>query len=152
MQSFCAANGLTISVPKTEVVVFGGGHHDCAWKVADQHPKRSQSFTYLGMLFHEDRQIKHAVQARFSKACASVGSFPDILICNVRTRYSYWSDYSRPSCSRVPRTVVKSGPQLMQLLFRFGASSLCSTPSLAARVLALSRAASPLRSSFRNSL
>ena len=32
-QSFCAANGLTISIPKTEVVVFGGGHHHCVWKV-----------------------------------------------------------------------------------------------------------------------
>ena len=74
MQSFCAANGLTISVPKTEVVVFGGGHHDCAWKVAGQHLTCSQSFTYLGMLFHEDRNITHAVQARFNKACASVGS------------------------------------------------------------------------------
>ena len=28
MQSFYAANGLTISIPKTEIVVFGGGHHD----------------------------------------------------------------------------------------------------------------------------
>ena len=26
MQSFCSTNGLTISIPKTEVVVFGGGH------------------------------------------------------------------------------------------------------------------------------
>ena len=74
MQSFCAANGLTISIPKTEVVVFGGGHHDCVWKVAAQHLKRSKSFTYLGMLLHEDSKIRHAVQARFSKACASVGS------------------------------------------------------------------------------
>ena len=55
MQSFCAANGLTISIPKTDIVVFGGGHHDCVWKVAGQHLKRSKSFTYLGMLFHEDR-------------------------------------------------------------------------------------------------
>ena len=90
MQSFCAANGLTISIPKTQIVVFGGGHHDCIWKVAGQHLKRSKSFTYLGMLFHEDSKIRHAVQARFSKACASVGSiFPDSLSCNVRTRYSY---------------------------------------------------------------
>ena len=71
---FCAANGLTISIPTTEVVVFGEGHHDCAWKVAGQHLKRSKSFTYLGMRFHEDGKIRHAVQARFSKACASVGS------------------------------------------------------------------------------
>ena len=69
-----AANGLTISIPKTEIVVFGGGHHDCVWMVAGQHLKRSKSFTYLGMLFHEDSMIRHAVQARFSKACASVGS------------------------------------------------------------------------------
>ena len=50
MQSFCAANGLTISIPKTEVVVFVGGHHDCVWKVAGQHLKCNKSFTYLGML------------------------------------------------------------------------------------------------------
>ena len=77
MQTFYLANGLTtswISIPKTEVVVFGGGHHDCAWDVAGQHLKRSWSFAYLGMLFHEDRKIKHAVQARFNRACASVGS------------------------------------------------------------------------------
>ena len=35
-----------------------------------------------------------------------------------------------PSCSLVPHTVVKSGPQLMQPLSSFGKSSLCSTPSL----------------------
>ena len=37
--------------------VFGGGHHDCAWKVAGEYLKRSKSFTWLGMLFHEDRKI-----------------------------------------------------------------------------------------------
>ena len=81
MQSFCAANGLTISIPKTEIVVFGGGHHDCVWKVAGQHLKRSKSFTYLGMLFHEDGKIRHAPLWG--------PSFPDILSCNVQTRYSY---------------------------------------------------------------
>ena len=50
MQSFCDANGLTISIPKTEVVVFGGGQYDCAWKVAGQHLKCSQPFTYLHTL------------------------------------------------------------------------------------------------------
>ena len=33
MQSFCSTNGLTISIPKTEVVVFGGGHLQCQWHV-----------------------------------------------------------------------------------------------------------------------
>ena len=74
MQGFCLASGLTISIPKTEVVVFGGGHHACAWAVAGQQLQRSQSFTYLGMLFHEDRHIKHAVQHRHAKALASLGS------------------------------------------------------------------------------
>ena len=58
-------------IAKTEVVVFGGGYHMCSWKVAGQDLKRSQSFTYLGMLFHEDRHIKHALRARYSKACFS---------------------------------------------------------------------------------
>lgn len=55
---------LTISIAKTEVVVFGGGYHMCTWKVAGRDLKGSQSFTYLGMLFHEDRHIKHAIGAR----------------------------------------------------------------------------------------
>ena len=74
MQGFCLASGLTISIPKTEVVVFGGGHHACAWAVAGQQLQRSQSFTHLGMLFHEDRHIKHAVQHRHAKALGSLGS------------------------------------------------------------------------------
>ena len=74
----------------------------------------------------------------------------DILICSLQTRYSCSSNCSRPSCRIVPRTVVKSGPQLMQSLSCFGTSSLCSTPSFA--VLAVSRAASPLRSLFRSFL
>ena len=54
MQSFCVTNGLTISIPKTEVVVFGGGHQQCQWHVGGHRLKRSKSFIYLGMLFHED--------------------------------------------------------------------------------------------------
>ena len=61
MQGFCLANGLTISIPKTEVVVFGGGHHTCAWAVAGQQLQRSQSFTSLGTLFHDLRD-KRRVQ------------------------------------------------------------------------------------------
>ena len=61
--------GLTSTITKTEVVVFGGGELGCTWNVAGQKLKRRQSFTYLGMLFHEDRHIKHAICARYSKAC-----------------------------------------------------------------------------------
>ena len=76
MQSFCAANRLTISIAKTEVVIFGEGYLLRTWKVAGQNLKRSQSFTYLGMLFHEDQHIKHPIHARYvyGKACASVGA------------------------------------------------------------------------------
>ena len=72
MQSFCVTNGLTISISKTEVVVFGGGHQQCQWHVGGL--KRSESFIYLGMLFHEDRHIKHAIQHRLAKGYASQGS------------------------------------------------------------------------------
>ena len=54
MQSFCVTNGLAISIPKTEVVVFGGGHQQCQWHVRGHGLKRSESFIHLGMLFHED--------------------------------------------------------------------------------------------------
>ena len=67
MQSFCVTNGLTISIPKTEVVVFGGDQQQCQWHVGSHRLKRSESFIYLGMLFHEDRHIKHAVQHRLAR-------------------------------------------------------------------------------------
>ena len=106
MQSFCAANGLTISIPKTEIVVFGGGHHDCVWKVAGQHLKRSKSFTYLGMLFHEDSKIRHAVQARFTKACASVGSI--------------FSRYSQLQCANSVQLLVRLQQAILQPCASYG--------------------------------
>ena len=73
MHSFCVTNGLTI-IPKTEVVVFGGGHQQCQWHVGGHRLKHSESFIYLGMLFHEDRHIKHAVQHRLARGHAAQGS------------------------------------------------------------------------------
>ena len=35
---------------------------------------RSQSFVYLAVLVHEDRNLKHAIHSRFSKACGAIGS------------------------------------------------------------------------------
>ena len=74
MQLFCVTNGLTISIPKTEVVVFGGGHQQCHWHVGRHRLKRSESFIYLGMLFHEDQHIKHTVQHRLTGGHAAQGS------------------------------------------------------------------------------
>ena len=48
MQSFCVTNGLTISVLKTEVVVFGGGHQQCQWHVGGHRLKRSKIFHLSG--------------------------------------------------------------------------------------------------------
>ena len=96
MKSFCAANGLTISIPKTEIVVFGGGHHDCVWKVAGQHLKRSKSFTYLGMLFHEDSKIKPAS----ARLAPSVGSI--------------FSRYSQLQCANSVQLLVKLQQAILQ--------------------------------------
>ena len=76
----------------------------------------------------------------------------DVSTCDVSTRYNCWSGCSRPSCSLVPCTLVKSGRQLMQPLSRFGSSGLFvySTSSIA--VLAMSRAMSQLLLSLRSFL
>ena len=100
MQSFCAASGLTISVAKTEVVVCGGGYHMCTWTGAGQDLKRSQSFTCLGMLFHEDRHIMHASHARYSKACASVGAI--------------YSRYSKLECANSVQLLVRLQQAVLQ--------------------------------------
>ena len=74
MQSFCVTNGLTISIPKTEVVVFGGGHQPCQWHVGPHRLKHSKAFIYLGMLFDEDGHIKQPIQHRLARGYASQGS------------------------------------------------------------------------------
>ncbi len=106
MQSFCVANGLTISIPKTEVVVFGGGHFPCTWKVAGQDLKRSRSFTYLGMLFHEDGHIRHAIHARFNRACAAVGSI--------------FSRYSNLQCANSVQLLIRLQNAILQPCASYG--------------------------------
>ena len=114
---------VNICIPKQYYSLWWG-LRKCAWKVAGQHLKRSQSFTHLGILFHEDRKIKHAVQAHFSMACVHRPlwgpSSLDIPIANAQTRHDCWSGCSRPCCSLVLRLGVKSGPLLMQQLSASG--------------------------------
>ena len=55
MQAFDMANVLTTSLPKPGAVAFGGGNQTSFWAVAGLPLKWSQSFTYLGIMFHEDR-------------------------------------------------------------------------------------------------
>ena len=71
MRLFCVTNGLTVSILKTEVVVLGGGHQQCLWHVGDHRLTHSESFIHLGMLFHEDKLIKHVVQHRLARGYAS---------------------------------------------------------------------------------
>ena len=92
----------------------GGGHHDCVWKVAGQHLKRSKSFTYLGMLFHEDSKIRHAVQARFSKACASVGSI--------------FSQYSQLQCANSVQLLVRLQQAILQPCASYGCEAVHVSP------------------------
>ena len=106
MQAFCVANGLTISIPKTEVVVFGGGYHVCTWRVAGHVLQRSQSFTYLGMLFHEDRNIKHAIQSLFSKACGAVGSI--------------FSRYANLECANSVQSLMRLQQAILQPCASYG--------------------------------
>ena len=79
--------------------------------------KRSQSLTYLGMLFHEDRHIKHAIRARYSKACASVGAI--------------YSRYSKLECANTVQHLVR----LQQAILQPSASYGCEVwaPSAAPR-------------------
>lgn len=68
-------------IAKTKVVARGGGYvHQvlyagcwCSCKIAG---KLAQSFTYMSMLFHEDRHIKHAICARYSKCFSRANIFP----------------------------------------------------------------------------
>ena len=114
-----------------------------------KHASLSQSYlslsvSYLGMLFHEDRKIKHAVQACFSKACASMGSI--------------FSRYYHPQCANSVQLLVRLQQAILQPCASHScevwapadAASLCSTPSFA--VPAVSRAASPSISSLRSFL
>ena len=74
--------------------------------MAGQYLKYSQSFTYLGMLLHEDRKIKHAVQARFSKACASLGSI--------------FSRYYNLQCATAVQLLVKLQQAILQPCALYG--------------------------------
>ena len=96
----------TVSIPKTEAVVFGGGYNVCTWRVAGQVLQRSQSFTNLGMLFHEDRKIKHAMHSRFSKACGALGS-----IC---------SRYSNLQCANSVQMLIRLQQAILQPCASYG--------------------------------
>ena len=58
-----------LQAEKNVLRLFDGGHHDCAWKVAGQHLKSSQSFAHLAMLFHEAKIARMLFRA--GSACLS---------------------------------------------------------------------------------
>ena len=68
--------------------------------------QRSQSFTYLGMLFHEDRSIKHAVHSRFNKACGAVGSI--------------FSRYSNLQCANSVQLLIRLQQAILQPCASYG--------------------------------
>ena len=80
MQSFYAAIALAISIPYTTLQSLGVDTVTAPVRLVNILNAAS---SYLEMLFHKDRNIKHAVQARVSncKACASVGSNFSSALC-----------------------------------------------------------------------
>ena len=57
---FCGHHGLTISVSKTEVVVFDGSSAD-TWYLGEHALPRSKSFKYLGLIFDESGSLSPAL-------------------------------------------------------------------------------------------
>ena len=92
MHHFCSVSGLVISVAKTEVVVFHGSGVQGSWFLHGNALPQSQSFKYLGLVFHESgelgpmlRQLHSAgqgaraqLQAKFSRLGCST-SLPMLL-------------------------------------------------------------------------
>ena len=150
MQSLCVTNRLTISIPKTEVVVFSGGHQQCQWHVRGHRLKRSESFIDLGMLFHEDRHIKHAVQHRLARHHASQGSVYShgTLGLVVQILSISFCGCNRQFCNLVPYMRVRCGLQPQLALSLSGIFSSFRGPSSAE--LAVSRKVSPWTSYFRS--
>ena len=80
MHGFCVSMGLTISVAKTEVVVFHGADIEGSWSLHGLALPRSSSFKYLGLVFHESgglgpmlRQLHSAGQGARAKLQANYG-------------------------------------------------------------------------------
>ena len=89
MHAFCCSAGLTISIAKSEVVVFHGTSTGRVWSVCGRPLPQSQSFKYLGLVFHESGQADsmfhqlhragQGAQARLRASFAGLGcasSFP----------------------------------------------------------------------------
>ena len=80
MHGFCVSVGLTISVTKTEVVVFHGAGIQDSWSSHGLALPRPSSFNYLGLGFHESvslgpimRQLHSASQSARAKLQANYG-------------------------------------------------------------------------------
>ena len=80
MYHFGSVSGLTISVAKTEVVVFHESGVQGGWSLQGNFLPRSQSFRYLGLVFHEYgepgpmlRQLPSAGQGATAKLQAIFG-------------------------------------------------------------------------------
>ena len=60
MHLYCTDIGFTISVAKTEVVIFHGSSLRGTWSVGGQILPRAESFKYLGIVSHESGDLGHA--------------------------------------------------------------------------------------------
>ena len=140
MHTFCCSAGLTISVAKSEVVVFHGASLAGAWSVGGQALPRSQSFKYLGLVFHESgradsvfHQLHHASLGAHARLRANFAGLGCATSCPMKRRLfntlvtpaaSYGSEVWGTHC-------VGAGSPGMAKLLRVQAAflrSLCGLP------------------------
>ena len=71
MHLYCTDIGLTISVAKTEVVIFHGSSVRGTWSTGGQILPQAESFKYMGIVFHQSGDPGHAFRKLHQ---ASVGA------------------------------------------------------------------------------
>ena len=116
MQGFCLASGLTVSIPKTEVVVFGGGHHACAGQLLGSSCSvvgPSHIWACCSTKIGTSSMQSSTGMPRLWRLWAP--SSRAIVTSNVPTPCSYSSVFSKLFCSRVRPMHARYGRQQQQL-------------------------------------
>ncbi len=138
MQSFCVTNGLTISIPKTEVVVFGGGHQQCQWHVgAIASSVVNLSYIWACCFMRTDTSSTRFSIAWLEAMRLKGPSSHGTLGLAVQILSSSFCGCNRQFCSLVPPMPVRCGLQPQLALALSGIFSSSRGPSSAE--LAVSR-------------
>ena len=149
MQSFCVTNGLTISTPKTEVVVFGGGHQQCQWHVGGHRLKPvNLAFIWACCFMRTDTSSMRFSIAWLEAMRLRGPSSHHKLSLAVQILSNSLCGCNRQFCSLVPPMLVRCGLQPQLALALSGSFSSFGGPSSAE--LAVSRKVFLWISNFRS--